>query len=272
MTVTSREQMKFLDAVVMRYVDRMDAALEGQFRELGRTLEAVNRSQREAGEITRATLSEAEGVANGLGDVQTMITTMAGQIREVARATKDMQNATTSYLEELQKSARQAEDGYVRISNTVEQMNLVTGQQTNYLKSVSAMQAEVTRAVESMNATVAGFTSRFAAENAAASQAMQKASGELRTVAGHLENVQKQTSEAMQDELRTTLDAYRDYVNQFTQRVDYLASSISDALSRLPRAVGETSDQFLDQMEQLTRVLEQAQRALGDAVDRLYGR
>lgn len=272
MTVTSREQMKFLDAVVMRYVDRMDAALEGQFRELGRTLEAVNRSQREAGEITRATLSEAEGVANGLGDVQTMITTMAGQIREVARATKDMQNATTSYLEELQKSTRQAEDGYVRISNTVEQMNLVTGQQTNYLKSVSAMQAEVTRAVESMNATVAGFTSRFAAENAAASQAMQKASGELRTVAGHLENVQKQTSEAMQDELRTTLDAYRDYVNQFTQRVDYLASSISDALSRLPRAVGETSDQFLDQMEQLTRVLEQAQRALGDAVDRLYGR
>jgi len=255
----------------MRFVDRMNDALDGQFRELGRTIESVNRSQREAAEITRASLTEAEGVANGLRDVQTMITTMAGQIREVARVTRDMEEAMTGYLNELGKTAHQAEDGYARIANTVEQMNLVTGQQTNYLKSVSSMQAEVTRAVDVMNSTVAGFTRRFADENAAAAQAMQKASGELRAAAGHIENVQKNASAAMQEELRGTLDSYREYVNQFTQRVDYLAGSISDSLSKLPRAVGQTSDQFLDQVDQLTRTLDQAQRALNDAVDRLYG-
>ena len=52
--------------------------------------------------------------------------------------------------------------------------------------------------------------------------------------------------------------------------MDYLATSISDSLSRMPRAVGETSDQFLDQMDRLTQALEQAQRGLNDAVDRLY--
>ena len=101
---------------------------------------------------------------------------------------------------------------------------------------------------------------------------MQKASGELRAAASHIENVQKATSKAMQDELRGTLDAYREYVNQFTQRVDYLATGISDSLSKLPRAVGQTSNQFLDQVDQLIRALDQAQRALNDAVDRLYGR
>ena len=74
----------------------------------------------------------------------------------------------------------------------------------------------------------------------------------------------------MDDELKATLEAYREYVNQFTQRVDYLATSISDSLSRMPRAVGETSDQFLDQMDRLTQALEQALQGLNDAVDRLY--
>lgn len=76
MTVTSKDQMRFLDAVVGRFVDRMDAALNGQFAELGRTLDAVNRSQREAGELTRASLAEASKAANGLADVQAMITSI----------------------------------------------------------------------------------------------------------------------------------------------------------------------------------------------------
>ena len=54
--------------------------------------------------------------------------------------------------------------------------------------------------------------------------------------------------------------------------MDYLAANIGDSLSKLPRAVSQTSDQFLDQVDQLIRTLDQAQRALNDAVDRLYGR
>ena len=272
MTVTSKDQMRFLDAVVMRFVDRMDSALNGQFKELGRTLDAVNYSQREAGELTRASLAEAGKAANALADVQAMMTSMAAQMRDTLNATRDMESAMTDYLNELRANAKQAEDGYSRISSTVEQMNLVSNQQTSYLKSVSAMQTEVTRAVDAMTNSVNGFARKFAEENAAAAQSMQKASGELRTAAAHMESVQRSTSDALQEELRATLDAYREYVNQFTQRVDYLAANISDSLSKLPRAVGETSDQFLDQVDQLTRALDQAQRALYDAADRLYGR
>ena len=40
----------------------------------------------------------------------------------------------------------------------------------------------------------------------------------------------------------------------------------------MPRAVADTSDQFLDQVQQLTETLAKAQRGLDDAVDRLYRR
>ena len=271
MTVTSKEQMRFLDAVVGRFVERMDAVLNGQFAQLGRTLENVNSSQREAGELTRASLAEASKAANGLADVQAMITSMAAQMRDTLHATRDMESAMTGYLRELEENGKLAGDGYARIASTVEQMQLVSNQQTSYLKSVSAMQSEVTRAIESMTGSVNAFAKHIADDNASSAQSMQKASAGLRDAAAHIEDIQKRTSAAMQQELQGTLDAYREYVNQFTQRVDYLANSISDSLSKLPHAVNATSEQFLDQVDQLTRTLEDAQRALNDAVDRMYG-
>ena len=272
MTVTSKDQMRFLDAVAGRFVERMDATMHGQFTELGKTLEAVNQSQREAGELTRASLAEASKAANGLADMQAMITYMAAQMRDTLGATRDMENAMAAYLRELEENGKLAGDGYSRIASTVEQMQLVSNQQTSYLKSISSMQSEVTRAIETMTGSVNVFVKRFADESSISAQAMQKASDSLRDAAAHIEGVQRKTSAAMQQELQGSLEGYREYVNQFTQRVDYLATGISDSLSKLPRAVNDTSNQFLDQVDQLTRALEDAQRALNDAVDRMYGK
>ena len=258
MTVTTKDQMRFLDAVVMRFVDRMDQSLKGQFSEFSRTLDATNRNQKEAAAAIQAEIAES--------------TKAVQDLREMQRIAAEMTEAMKGYLEELRQTQKQAEDGYARVSSAVEQMNLVSNQQTSYLKTVSAMQAEVARSVDAMTNTVNSFTSRFAEENARASQAMQKAAGELKEAGANLEAIQKNTSQAFEEELTGTLDAYRDYVNQFTQRVDYLATNISDSLSKLPRAVSDTSDQFLDEVDRLTQTLNMAQRSLNDAVKRMYGR
>ena len=134
------------------------------------------------------------------------------------------------------------------MAGTVEQMELVSRQQNNYLKTVSAMQADLTRV----------------------SEAMQKAAGDLRGSAASIEKVHMQASKALQEEFTSTMDAYRDYVNQFTQRVDYLASNISRALNGLPDAVADTNNRFLDQVDRLTDAMVQAQRALEDTADRIY--
>ena len=255
MTVTSKDQLRFLDAVVMRFVDRMDEVVGGQLKNFGRVLEQTSQTQQDAFTAIRAGMADSEAALCDLRSVQKISEEMAGTMN--------------GYLNDLRASQREAQENMRNLSGAVEQMDLVARQQTNYLKTVNAMQAEVTRSVDAMTGAVNGFVKRFSEENAAASQAMQKAAGELTRASAHIESAQKGAAKSMDDELKATLEAYREYVNQFTQRVDYLATSISDSLSR-SRPVGETSDQFLDQMDRLTQALEQAQRGLNDAVDRLY--
>ena len=256
MTVTSKEQMRFLDAVVMRFVDRMDEAIGGRLKEFGRTLEQTSQNQQEAFEAVRAGLKESEAAVR--------------ELRMVQKISQDMTASMSGYLSDLRASQKEAQDGYARMASTVEQMDLVSRQQTSYLKAVSAMQTDVARSVETMTNAVNSFTKRFSEANTAASEAMQKAAGDLRDAGAHLENIHKGATKSIEEELKLTLESYREYVNQFTQRVDYLASSISGALSGMPQAVADTSDQFLDQIDAMTRALDQAQRALNDAVDRLY--
>ena len=257
MTVTSKEQMRFLDAVVMRFVERMDEVIGGQLKEFGAMLERTTKGQEEAFNAIRAGMADSETAVLNLRMVQSL--------------SKEMAQSMSAYLEELRGSQQESLAAYKSMSGAVEQMDLVAKQQSAYLKTVSAMQAEVSRSVETMTGVVNSFTQKFAEENTAASNAMQKAAMELREAGAHIEGIQKSTSGAMQEELRATLDAYQDYVNQFTQRVDYLSEGITNALSKMPKAVADASGQFLEQINTLSRTLEQGQHALDEAVDRLYG-
>ena len=134
------------------------------------------------------------------------------------------------------------------------------------------MQADVSRSMETMTSAINNFTRRFAEENANASAAMLKAAADLRASGAHIENIHLQATKTLEGELSSTLDAYREYVNQFTQRVDYLASNISGALNQLPDSVTVTSNRFLDQVDRMTEALNQAQVILDDAIDRLNRR
>ena len=116
------------------------------------------------------------------------------------------------------------------------------------------------------------FADRFNAEGESTVEGMQQAAGELRDAAGKLAAVHRDATRSITEELNTTLDSYRDYVNQFTQRVDYLSTNITGSLERMPAAVTEANNRLLDQVDALTDAVEQAQRGLNDAVDRLYRR
>jgi len=53
--------------------------------------------------------------------------------------------------------------------------------------------------------------------------------------------------------------------------VDYLAASISQSLEAMPGAVNSTANELLDQVDRMNNTLAQAQRALSDTVNRIYG-
>ena len=196
---------------------------------------------------------------------------MLESIREVTRIANDMVRSNAKYIDDLRQNQQQTDEAFSRVASSVEQMDLISRQQANYLKSVSAMQAEVARSIDQMNASLNSFTKRVAEDSANASTGMLKAAAELRATGETMREIHKDCTDAITAELKMTLDSYQDYVNQFTQRVDYLAGSISDSLSHMPQAVSDTSNQFLDQVDRLSDTLMQAQRVLNETVARLYG-
>ena len=255
--VNTKEQMRFLDAVVTRFVDHMDESLGGQLKRLSRLLDETARYQESALEGVRACVTDTSD--------------MLDSVREITRIANQMVNSNAEYLEELRASQAESDAAFNRMASTIEQMDLVGRQQANYLKTVSGMQAEISQNVEQMTAALSGFTQRVVEDNAELTEGMLKAAGEIRGAAGELEKIHRDCTNAVTEELKMTLDAYQDYVNQFTQRIDYLSGGISDAISKLPRAVGDASGQFLDQIDRLTDTLAHAQQGLDDAVARLYG-
>ena len=111
---------------------------------------------------------------------------------------------------------------------------------------------------------------RFSEVSGESTASLLKAAGEIRATGAMLENNRQRIGEQLRVDLTDTLDAFRDYMAEFTKRVDYLAKNIADSLGQLPQAVGETADAFLDQVDRLGATLEEANAAINDAVDRLY--
>lgn len=256
-SVNTREQMRFLDAVVSRFMDRMDETMGDQLKRLSHVLEDTARYQEDSLAAVRASLSET-------GD-------MLSSIREAARIADEMARSNAAYIRDLRENQKQINDACARVASGVEQMDLVSRQQASYLKSVSAMHADVCRSVDQMNAALSDFADRMADQGAAASGSMSKAAAELREAGVQIQEIHRDCAQEINQELKLTLDAYQDYVNQFTQHVDYLAAGISNSLNRLPGAVNESANQLLDQVDRLSDALLQAQRALNNTVDRLYG-
>lgn len=232
--VSTKEQMRFMDAVMQRFADRLDESMRGKLRDFGQALDETSRLQQESCVVVRASLAGAKDAVEDLQQMQAL--------------SRDILNGMAGYVRQLDAARAQADDAYMRVASTVEQMEIVSRQQNNYLKSVSTAQADLSRTVD----------------------AMQKAANDLRASAASVEKVYQQAGEALRDDFSATMDGYRDYVNQFTQRVDYLAGQISDSLAQLPDAVGEANNRLLDQVDRLTDAMVRAQHALEDTADRLY--
>ena len=233
-SVSTKEQMRFMDAVMQRFADLLDESMRSRLKHFGEVLDETSRLQQENCVVVRASLS---GVKDTMADLERM--------QDISH---EILSGLSEYARQLSDARRQSDDAYMRLASSAEQMELVSRQQNSYLKSVSAMQDDLTQAME----------------------AMQKASADLRGSAASIEKVHLQANQSLQDEFNSTMDAYRDYVNQFTQRVDYLASSISRSLEGMPDAVAESNNRFLDQVDRLTDAMVRAQRALEVTADRIY--
>ena len=96
-------------------------------------------------------------------------------------------------------------------------------------------------------------------------EGMHMAADEMNAASNQLARTQQELTGQINADLRDAFDSFEQYMAEFTRRIDQVGNVITNSIAQLPKAVGETSNQFLDEMDRLTD-------ALRDANDRMAKR
>ena len=130
-----------------------------------------------AADIASATVRvpRVDGMPQDITDIDELVrllNAVEGHVNAIARTSLDLsryeQQASSmlekleSYISRLNGSQRQIDDAYTRVAGNFEQMQLISRQQADYLKSVSAMQ---NASADAMNALKDGAKSIEASAN-----------------------------------------------------------------------------------------------------------
>ena len=110
--VSTKEQMRFMDAVMQRFADRLDETMRGRLQRFGEVLDETSRQQQESCVVVRASLA---GAKNALEDLQKM--------QALSRETLA---GMSEYVRRLNESSLQTNDTLQRMSGAVEQMEPTT--------------------------------------------------------------------------------------------------------------------------------------------------
>lgn len=118
-TVSSKEQMRFLDAVTMRFMDRMEQALGNSFRTLGQTLDRISEKESAAFAETESALRE--------------IRRLTEEARDVHAAVQDLTASWRDYINTLSRSQIDTEESYEKLVSEAEKLELVSLRQNECL-------------------------------------------------------------------------------------------------------------------------------------------
>ena len=259
-TVNTQEQMRFLDTVVTRFVTHMDKALGNQFDALADVISRTTRNQ--------------EKLLIALESQVTSITRGANEISRIERASSDMLMMLEGYMNKLSSSQRQIDDAYIRVSSNFEQMQLISRQQADYLKEVSAMQNSISDSMENIRQMSESVTGTVDALKDACDGLRQMKSEIDAAQAGSAQQLEKLHREAVNQvnaDIAEAFTAMSGYMEEYARRVGETSQKISAAVDKLPKAVTDSCDALIDQVERMNATLNRAQRAMDDVVDRMYG-
>lgn len=247
-SVTTKDQMRFLDAVVNRFVDRMDDTMSGQMRRLSQTMTDTVDS------MEAAYASLRSGIQDG--------SEMLDSVRGVTRIANDMVRDNAEYISVLREERRDTTDA-------IHHMDEIAVRQAELLKVLQSRQDDLSVRVSDMTDKLDRFTDALLRGSAENNAEMLRTAQSIREAGEALRSMHADALNSINKELRITLDAYQDYVNQFTKRVDYLASGISGSLEKLPDSVNEASDRFLDEIDRMSDALVRAEQEMTAATARI---
>lgn len=261
---TTQEQLKGIDTIVQKFVQKMDESLNGQFQQLSATMQESCLWYRQAQESMRVAI---EGMNRLSRDVM-----QAQQLSESLVVKFD------GYISRLGAAQQQVDDGFGVISGNIKNMEMVARQQSNYIAQIGQMQADFMREVNSFQTRMDTFTKAYVDNTNVSTAALQKVAAELKQSGeGMRENGEKLVAsheafaKGVHQELQQAYGEFDANLGESIERMRKVIDSIGQGMADVPQVMGAASVQYAEQMAQLIDYMKETQRMLDNALDRMAG-
>ncbi len=255
----SREQVRGVDALVSRFVGLLDERMGGGMEKLSLTIDGLCKSHLQIQDDLKKASDGIARVSRDLADAQ--------------HSSQDMIDKFDGYLTRLSGAQAMVEEGYSRISASVEHLEIVARQQNNYLLSVGKLQGEWSRALTAFQTAADQFAKVSTDNTLSASQSMTKAAEELKKSSEALTQSHQALSAGVTREIEKAYGSFFVSAGKTTDQLNWLMENIKATLARLPDLLDDAAAIYAGQADRLTDALRSAQAALEDAVDHIgaYG-
>ena len=231
----TRAQVDGVGRIVTNFVNQMNASLNGQFLELGRTLSDINQNQ----QVSLGRMDDSLQAASA----------MVGDVTRLQAVSQDVMNHFEHYVQEL-NTARQRDERFEQTSaDLLSRMHQASDQQAASIQQLMASQADLSAAIAAMQHENDATGDHLAAVG----KTMQASSTQLsQSYQGFVQNVVEGLSRAlgMFDENMSAL------VQTLTEKVDSITAAGTD---------GKTAAQ----LSEIQRMLTSMQASLKQAATNL---
>ncbi len=261
-TVTTQEQLRGIDTIVQKFVQRMDESLKGQFQDLAVTMQEGSIWYRQAQDSMRVTVEGLNRVSRDIIQLQ--------QLSESLVVKFD------GYISRLGAAQQQVENGYGAVAGNIKNMELVARQQSSYIAQITQMQADFMREVNSFQTRMDSFTKAYTESANLSAGALQKVAAELRQSGeGMKKNGEQLTASheafarGVHQELQQAFGEFDANLGESIGKMQKVIDAIGKGMADVPQIMGEASAQYADQMAQLIEYMKETQHMLDHALNRM---
>ncbi len=261
-TATTQEQLKGIDRIVTRFVQKMDDALSGQFQTLSASMQETTLWYKQTQESMRASIDALSRMSRDIVQIQQMSESLVVKF--------------DGYISRLGAAQQQADEGYSTVASNVRSMEMVARQQANYIAQIGQMQADFMREVNSFQTRMDSFTKAYIENANTSAGTLQKVAAELKQSGEGMRKSGEQLvasheafAKGVHDELQQAYGLFDANIAESMKRMKETIQAIGEGMADVPQIMGEASAQYADQMAQLIDYMKETQHMLDNALDRM---
>ena len=256
-TVAAREQIRGLDIIVNKFVENMNASLQGKFVQLATMIDKTCAWHQDTQETVRATIDGLNRVSRDIVQIEQMSESLIAKF--------------DGYMGRLGTAQQRVEEGYVSVSENIRSMETVARQLSGYIGQIGQMQSDFMREVSSFQTRIDAFSQAYAESSSMSVSALQKVAQEVKASGEALEESHKAFTRDVNKDLQHAFGMFdqnmQDIIDDLTGLMENIRASVGD----MPAIMQDAAKQYASQTNQLTEYMAETSRALEEAARRLGG-